>query len=360
MSASSEEWINQAPLTERLKSWIKTTRIQTAMVTALAIWIGYITVSPLMIRDVIILGIIGILVHIWGFTLNEVEDYKYDKVHDDVEGHLIAQGKVHAGSARMLAWISAALAIGLIAVSGANIYSVLTLAISFVPGYAYDKFSKEHWWSNGYLSAWSILMVLTGALYAGKPTIYTGLIAVAVGIQIFVQVIQGDLKDLRGSECTFAGVCGVNLTDVANQSIIPSGKNGNSVTMNKSDSNFVSYSKTFISIVYGMKFLEVAVILMVVAMTLEVTTIASKLWATIALIVGVIFIGTASAFLVYVYDRDTIKKKSSTHELVSILLLGLGVFELDPRGALIIIFVPIIWYVGTNFVLHSSALNPDV
>lgn len=359
-NTNTEEWVNEAPLNERLNSWIKTTRIQTAMVTSLAIWIGYISVTNIDFRNAILLGVVGLLVHIWGFTLNEVEDYKYDKLHDDIDGHPIAQGKVHADSARVLAWLSAIMAVATLTLMGGNIPSIIVLILSFIPGYAYDKWSKTHWWSNGYLSIWAMLMVLTGALYAGTPTIYTAMIATAVGIQIFVQVIQGDLKDLNGHEATFAETCGVSLKNVTGKVLHAKGNSAKACEINKSNSTIVSYSGIFSSVIYGMKFLEASIIFMIVFMTLEIGGVINHVWLSLVFIAGIAFIVSVSTFMVYIYDRDEIKKKSSTHELLSIVLLGLGVVGLDPMGAMLIIFVPIVWYLATNTVLHSSALNPDI
>jgi hypothetical protein len=338
---------------QKLKTWLKTTRIQTAMVTALALWIGHVTVAPLSFKSSIFLGAVGVLIHIWGFTLNEVEDYKYDLKNSDADGHPIAQGKVHAGSARILAWIAAVLAVVTMLVSGAGMLPTTILLCSFVPGFAYDKFSKKHWWANGYLSAWAVLMVLAGATYAGYPTRYTVIIAAAIGIQIFVQVIQGDLKDISGEESTFAGACGVKKSSVRTDLL-------NIKPENSSIMEIMSYSKLFTGTVYTLKFIEAMLIFLLVILTIDNFENMAHIWAASAFIVGIMFMATTSMFLVYMYDRDTIKKNSSIHELTSVLLLGLAVVGLDLSGAILIMFAPIAWYLLSNVVLNVSALNPDI
>jgi hypothetical protein len=352
--------LNKTETRDKITDWVKTTRIQTAMVTALAVWIGHVSVSPMSARDAILLGLVGVLVHIWGFTLNEVEDYIYDKKHENAEGHPIAQGKVHAGSARVLAWIAAVMAVVTLTTSGVPLPSVVVLLLSFVPGYAYDKWSKSHWWSNGYLSIWAMMMVMTGALYAGTPTVHTVIVATAVSIQIFVQVIQGDLKDIEGPESTFAEVCGVRVSTVKSRVLEHSGSGGEVCQVNRADENVLSYSKLFIGVVYGMKLLEAGLIFVLVVMTFRLKGFLSQAWILAVFVVAIAFIWSASMFLVYVYDRDEIKERSSTHELTSIVLLGLAVVGLDSTSAMLIMVAPIVWYVATNAALHSSALNPDI
>lgn len=349
----TRENIVKGGIGERIATWIKTTRIQTAMVTALALWIGYISVAPLTLETTIVLGVIGILVHIWGFTLNEVEDYKYDMAHGDMKGHPIAKGEISHVSARKLAWVAAALSIITALAFTSNQLATAVLMSSFIPGYLYDKYSKEHWWSNGYLSIWSMLMVLTGALFAGTPTLITAIIGLAVGIQIFVQVIEGDLKDLKGSESSFAKRCGVEVEKKPELIV-------ENLNLDEKHEEWINHTVQFGVIVYGLKLIEVIAVWAVVWLSANTINSIDYIWTTIVFILVLMFLSTQSMFMLQTYDRDKIKKWSSAHELTSILLLGAAVFRLDPQGAILIAILPIVWYIGTNTLLHSGALNPDI
>lgn len=319
----------------KLVNWIKTTRIQTAMVTALSLWVGYITVRPLDITSAIFLTLIGLLVHSWGFTLNEVEDYEYDSRVGEVEGHPIAQGKVNAEAARYFAWGAAILAIVVSTLTPYRVEATVVLAISFIPGYLYDKYSKEHWWSNIYLSAWVLLMVLTGGLYAGSINSFTGLIAAAVAIQILVQVVQGDLKDIKGPENTLVEKLGVKVEE-----------------------DVIVYTKKFTWLVYGLKLLEASILVFIALVIVDESIIFPML--ILMIVIGVIFMTTVSMFLVNSYDRDKIKQKSSIHEIVSIVFLAVAVSPLSVVSSILIGVAPIIWYIGVNKIIHSGTLNPDI
>lgn len=361
MSMSTKDIVlNNQEIRVKIINWIKTTRVQTAMVTALALWIGYVTVSPLSIRSAILLGGIGLLVHIWGFTLNEVEDYEYDARHGDVDSHPIAQGKVHKGVARYLAWVTAILAVMVSTLTSYSIKATIVLLFSFLPGYMYDKFSKKHWWSNFYLAIWAISMVIAGAIYAGGINGYTILIAMAVGIQIFVQVIEGDLKDIKGSENTFAEKLGVEVDTVEVDLYQSTDDRILQKIFDRERSDLIYYPNDFTFLVYGLKFIETMILISVAYLAVYDSSIYSSLYFALLLLIAAIFLGTVSMLLVYVFDRSELKKKASLHELTSIAFLGISVVGFDVYGGMLIAIAPIIWYLTVNHIVHSEMLNPDI
>lgn len=356
----STNTLNDFSTKVKVINWVKTTRVQTAMVTALALWIGYVTVSPLTIQATILLGCIGLLTHIWGFTLNEVQDYEYDLRHGEAGGHPIAQGKVHAGTARYFAWMAGFGAIAISALSPYDIMATVVLAVSFIPGYMYDQWSKKHWWSNAYLSLWASLVVLSGALHAGQPNYFTALVIPAVGIQIFIQVVEGDLKDLMGPENTFAGKMGVSVEGVVGSLYDPESSDLDDKEVDPNHCKVVSYSTPFTAGMYLVKAVEVSLLSIVLLETVSFSADIITPFLAVFMASIIAFFYTLSIFMVYEHDRDRIKKMSSAHELTSIVVLGLAVSGLHLTGAVVIILAPILWYVVVNNTVHSSALNPDI
>lgn len=352
--------LNDDSVKVKLVNWVKTTRVQTAMVTALALWIGYVTVSPLSIESGVILGAMGLLVHIWGFTLNEVEDYKYDSKHGDADGHPIAKGKVHAGIARHMAWVSGFLAVAVSALFDSQPIATVVLIASFLPGYMYNKKSKTHWWSNIYLSIWASLMVLAGALHAGVPTQYTIAISVALGIQIFVQVVQGDLKDINGEENTFAEQMGVHTKHITSPLSSPPSSGEEQLPWNTGSCDVVEYTFAFATWVYLVKIIEALLLVYVATATVPFSVSMSLEYYFAFMLVGIGFFYTVSLFLVYQFDREDIKKRSSLHELTSIVFLGMSVMGLHLEGGILILAAPIVWYLSVNYIINTGALNPDV
>jgi len=345
--------------------WIKTTRIQTGLVTALAFWVGYISVDPINIEAALFMTVIGLLVHIWGFTLNEVEDYKYDSKVEDASGHPIAQGKISPVRARYLAWVAGILSVIVSLIFRMEVLATVALIATFVPGYAYNKFSKVHWWSNIYLSAWVGVVVLTGALYAGSLTWVTALIAIAVVIQIFIQVVQGDLKDLEGPEKTLTERLGVKV--VAVEAAVFTENGDEKQTPYKTSTDVTMYSTKFTALFYSLKSIEATILLYIGGVAADITSseyvtgmdLASGYYLSL-LVISIVFFVTASMVLVYVYDRGEIKRNASLHELTSIAFLGIALFPLDSHGGMLVAIAPLLWYIGVNSVIHSGMLNPDI
>lgn len=355
------------PFKRKLVYWVKTARVQTAMVTSLALWVGYIATSDVSVVGIVSLAIIGILVHVWGFTLNEIKDSDYDSQADDVGGHPIAQGFVDVEDATKVAWLSAFTSVIVLWMWSRSPGAVSLLLLSFVPGYMYNEWSKVHWWSNGYLSMWAALLVFTGSAVSGTINVYSVCLAFILSIQIFVQVIQGDLKDLKEPESSFAAKLGVITTEVKGSVYeYVDGEVGDEI-QSKGYCEVVRYPFKFSLTVYSLKIVEaglLAYVSLAAINELPYSTITTRgfntLYITIFILITMLFIATASLFLVYIYDRDEIKKKSALHEVSSIILIGMSILPLSMLGGVIVATVPAIWFIGVNTVIHSSSMNPDI
>jgi 4-hydroxybenzoate polyprenyltransferase len=345
----------------QLVAWLKTMRIQTGMVTSLALWVGFISVSQISIRSLLVLGCVGLFFHIFGFTLNEVEDKEYDKEMAEKNSYVTDDGVVHEHVARIVAWIAVTMSIFISAISGYPMKGSLILLLAIAPAVLYNRFSKAHWWSSIYLSVWAGLMVVAGAYFAGSPNLITWVIAAAISIQIFFQVLEGDLKDIHGTEHTFCERLGVELDSPA---IYRKSERADAESRNKingeDEKGVLRYTNKFIGTVYGLKLTEVGLLWTIPLLGVTSMGDMSHIYLTCLLIASIVFITTLSMVMTYVYDRSVIKKYSSMHELSSIILIGISVMSLDLRGGLLVAICPIVWYLVVNKTLHSGALNPDI
>lgn len=322
-----------------LKEWVKVTRIQTAAVTMLSLWVGHMVVSPLDIESTLVLGFIGLGVHIWGFTLNEVYDAEYDKKFGLDTGHPIATGVIDKEDAQILAWSSGATALLAYMIAVSSPFGFLALVLSFGHGYMYNIRSKKDWFSNAYLAAWVFFMVLAGALSAGGINFPVVLVGLILAIQIFVQVIEGDMKDIQGPESTFAEWLGVKVDEYTNE---------------------IEYSVHFIGGLLLWKAAEAAMIFMLIIWVQELSTARGLINIGMFIVVAALFGETLRGWLVNTLDRDKIKEQSSKHEIVSIVFLAVGLLGYDMYGAVLVALIPIVWYIGVNSAIHRGSLNPDI
>jgi len=335
-----------------LADWIKVTRVQTAAVTMLALWGGHITVAPLTIRSTLYLGLLGLLVHIWGFTMNEVEDASYDEQHSNKSSHPISIGKISGVKANMLAWGSL-VAFSLIHIIDSplifelniiNLYESESYALLMLTGgYLYNKKSKEQWYSPAYLSVWAFSLVMLGAYHAGLPNTATVILALVLSIQIFVQVAEGDMKDIQGPENTFIEKLGVKYQDSL---YIPSRS---------------IYIIKIIKYVEGMLLL----ILASYAIINLNSYILMSVWlfiicAVIAIAAFAVFMLTSTLWLNDNFDRNQIKKLASVHEITSIIFIGTCLMPYNLIGGILVALAPPTWYVLVNKMLYANPLSPDI
>jgi len=323
---------------DQFQQWLKVGRIQTAMVTALALWTGYITVGELTPSTFVALGVVGVLLHIWGFVLNEVKDKEYDKRYSDSSGHPLAGDDISAVHATIVAWVAGGIAVTFCAIMFNSLFGIVLLLISFAAGTFYNVYSKQHWWSNAYLSIWVLLLTLSGAAFAGSFSIFTWIIGGALAIQIFVQVIEGDMKDILGPEHTMAEKMGVTCDS----------------------DNIMTYPTRFRKVINVLKMAELSLVGYIVYANIDTTNMLDIVVLGIFSIFASIFIATTTYYLTARLDRDKIKKRSSIHELASVMMLGISSYWLDYHSAIFIALAPVVWYVLVNKILHSGAINPDI
>jgi len=319
------------------RQWLELSRLQTALVTTLALWIGYTTVAQLTVGTFLGLGFVGISVHLWGFILNEVNDKDYDKKYGDVNEHALNTSSISEAQASLVAWAFGALAILFSAVAYKSFLGLALIVTSFAAGSLYNRYSKKHWWSNVYLSAWVLLLTLSGAAFAGEFSIYTWSMAGALAIQIFLQVVEGDIKDITGPEQSLAEKLGV-----------------------KCDGTYIEYPHGFRQFITTLKLTELGLVSYIVYTGVDQSRIIDIVVLGIFITIASLFIATSTLYLTARFDRDTIKKRSSMHELSSVLMLGVTSYWLDHNSAIFIALAPVVWYLLINKLLHSGTLNPDV
>jgi len=320
----------------QLNKWIEVSRVQTGMVTALALWVGYASVQNMDLQTFGALGLIGLLVHVWGFILNEVNDKEYDERHS-TSGNPLSSDEISTRHANIVAWVCGTIAITFSYIAfGSNIGLVLLL-MSFIAGLFYNNYSKVHWWSNIYLSGWVLLLTFSGAAFAGSFNMYTWILGIALSIQIFVQVIEGDLKDILGPEKTMANHIGVEC-----------------------DGTVMDYPPMFRKGINVIKMVELGLLGYIVYDNISLANGQDILVLGGFTLVASVFLMTATFYLTGTLDRDKIKKRSSVHELSSVVMFGITAYWLDNSSAILIALAPVVWYLMINKMLYKESLNPDV
>jgi len=320
-------------------NWVRVSRVQTAGVTVMAVLLGAITVRSPTVFEASMLIATGLFVHVWGFSQNEVMDSEFDRPHNNLEVHPIARGEISKKKATIFSYASIAIA-GVFFGQIAGVVATITLGISTLFGFLYNKTSKDKYYSGVFLSLWSGLLTLSGALALGSLNIWTIVFAIAISLHAITHIIEGDIKDITGPEQTLIGEFGAYMKLVEPK---------------------VSYPKDLKAIIYGLDlFYGLLLFVPLYFRTNGIPQYASALLFLIGANIILVMLALMRNVLHANFERDSLKQLFSAHEILSVALISLSALLFDIWVAAgIVIFVPV-WYIGVNKLIYSEALNPSI
>lgn len=188
-----------------IKEILILSRIQTAALTAIVPVFGYwfstsLTGGDISLTDkwldLVVLGLIGFFVHVFGFVHNEIMDLKFDSKNPIHSNKPLVKGTIGRGFAGMLVIICIILSVTVLYLYFGVPEATLLLAISILMGSIYNIIGKKIPAMDIFLALWAFFYLLAGARLAGplEPEIYV--IGCIAALQImFNNGIIGGLKD---------------------------------------------------------------------------------------------------------------------------------------------------------------------
>jgi 4-hydroxybenzoate polyprenyltransferase len=182
-------------------------RIHSSVLSGLAPAIGAMVMGLAEIKLIIILFIIGVLTHIFGFTANEIIDIEIDKKSPDLKNKPLVKGTISKSgalifviSSLILAYIFAVIFFYLKSDDKSQmelIFPIILLTLSWLSIGAYDMVSKKMVGSDALLALWPFFLVLFGGSIISlelSPILY--IVAGLAFMQLFIQNIMAGLKDI--------------------------------------------------------------------------------------------------------------------------------------------------------------------
>ncbi|MEM2899320.1 MAG: UbiA family prenyltransferase [Thermoplasmata archaeon] len=335
----------------KLREYLVLSRIQTASVTALAPVIGILSTGKATIETCILYFVIGILIHIYGFVLNEWADYIYDCKAEYLKSKPLVAGTISRNSALALALFSMVVAYILVVVTTKNIISLPLMLISIICGGLYDLKGKKIIGSDFVLAAWAFTFTLAAG-FSVLPnenffTIPTMLYIVALlgSIQVlFNNSVEGGIKDLEQDRNSGARTWMIFL--------------GSKVVNNE-----LMLSPSSIIFAYCVKcFYFLIVISPALFGIVEFSEFDLYSYSLLVLLfASVMFLSMPKFIFVTKYDREKLKKIFSIHEVSTFFLIPTVIIPIIGLGyALTLMLIPLAWYVVTNILLYGKALQPQV
>jgi 4-hydroxybenzoate polyprenyltransferase len=345
----------------RVGAALRLARVQTLALTALtpviggAVAMALAGMDPWSIRgatDLAFLFAVGACFHVYGFVLNEWADVEVDRASLDLAGKPLVSGRVRPRTA-----LGAALAAGLVGLVplglvGLDVLPVALYSTGLVLGAAYDLWGKRAPLDlvlAGSLSA----LLLAGVTAVYGPAFPTGsdlaLIAGIVALQflqnLFQNAVEGGIKDVDHDMVAGARTLAV-------------------VTGTRIDDGVVRASRGFLAFAYGVKGVHLAVLvwmgLVVVRPDLGATAGVASVGLAVLGVGGMAF--TMRRFLGDVrFDRADLKRSFSAHEMATYaatIAILLGV--LGSALTVLLLALPIAWFLGSNIALYGRPLEPGV
>jgi len=183
---------------------------------ALSMW----TTGTLSAWKLVILFIIGILSHVYGFVLNDVIDFKVDKLSKDLTARPLVRGSISRRRAGVFAVscmiASFVLSFVFFSALGQFLFLMLLLIIAFLFATVYNVTSKKYPGMDLFVAGAMFFGILFGASTIGTPSALAWIVAFIGGLQVlFMNMINGAIKDIdhdkEGSANTIAIRLGANV-----------------------------------------------------------------------------------------------------------------------------------------------------
>jgi len=200
--------------------YLKLSRSFNVGLTAIAPVLGALSNGEENLFNLFLFFLVGFFGHCYGFALNDIVDYKIDRLSMELVDRPLVSGKIRLKNA----WIFTVLMIALsflfalwIAYIYSNFLSLLFLILSAISITIYDFISKRMPAMDIFVAGGIFLLIIYGALTVRENLQQLAIIVASLGtLQVlFMQFIAGGLKDVehdfRGNAKTLAIKMGVRV-----------------------------------------------------------------------------------------------------------------------------------------------------
>ena len=309
--------------------YLKLARLHSSILTGLTPVLGALAVGYFELINLLILFIIGICTHIFGFVFNEYMDIEIDKKAEHLSDKPLVSGIISPSAA--LTYAFSAVIFGylltgylILNINSIGLLVIILYTISWLSIAVYDLTSKSIRGSDLALAIWTGSLVLFGGFAVINAPSYLLLIISGLAfLQLLIQNILAGLKDIKqdklGMGTTTPLRFGVHVKGL--QLVVPF---------------------KFQILIYFLKFIHFLVIFIPFLVYWLVINLIQLFFILIFLII--IFYITFSIFNTPQFDRKTLLRKIGLHEIISYAIVPIMLYGLiDLMEILFLIFIPILW-----------------
>lgn len=203
-----------------IKEYLKLSRSFNAGLTAIAPVLGALSNGEYALEHLVLFFLVGFFGHCYGFSLNDIIDYRIDRLSGELTDRPLISGTISLRSAWIFTILMLALSLsiaGIIAFIYAAFTPLIFLVFSALSVTIYDLISKRMPAMDIFVALGILLLILYGA-FTVNPTLgeLTVVVASLGTLQVlFMQFIAGGLKDAEhdylGNARTLAIKLGVRV-----------------------------------------------------------------------------------------------------------------------------------------------------
>jgi len=329
-----------------IREYLSLFRIQTGAATAFAPLLGGLIMGQKEVLHLVVLFVIGLLYHIFGFVLNEYIDVEVDKKSIDLKKKPLVSGNISKNQALFIVIISILCGYALIVFFYRSFYPITFFSLALLLGGLYDLYGKRIAGMDFVLAGGFFVICLMGASTISRDfNVLVYLVCLIYFFQIaFNNAVEGGLKDVDhdgiGGANTLAQLMGVNV-----------------------NSGVLKVTKSFAGFAYVLRIIFIGLIVFLgLQPQLDIWSYKHGFQMIIIILLAVISLGTLSRFLKSMkFDRSRLKKLFSLHEMTSFFMLILVLSPLfNLRLTVFLLLLPAVWYLVSNMALYGKLLEPRV
>lgn len=324
----------------KLKEYAKLSRSFNVGFTAMAPVLGASSTGAFDPKMLFLLFIIGCLGHCYGFALNDFLDVDVDKAQGAISARPLVRKSLSRAEAA--AFILACLAISFWAcvLFFPAPLAMSALAASALLVTAYNVTNKRFLGTDFFLCASVFALVMFGAFAASQsPGALPWIIAVVGALQVlFMNIIIGGIKDIEHDKTaaggkTPAAFLGVHV------------KHGKMVM-----------TKRFALFSFGVEAVHIiAAFAPFALLALPCNAVQAGIMAAVALFVLVM---TYRIVSMKKFDRQKLRRMVGIHYMASFALAPMVLVSLSVYAAAFM-FIPVLFFVGSNVALHGTVMSPQ-
>lgn len=183
-----------------VKEYLKLSRSFNAGLTAIAPVLGALSNGEENLFYLFLFFLVGFFGHCYGFALNDIIDYKIDKLADGLEDRPLVSGRISLRKAwifTIFMFIISFIIAGFVSYIYSNYTSLIIIALSAISITVYDIISKKYPAMDIFVAGGIFLLILYGAFTVNMSLSLLSIIVSILGtLQVlFMQFIAGGLKD---------------------------------------------------------------------------------------------------------------------------------------------------------------------